>query len=303
MLKSKGIYFALSTAIISGLAIFFNKFAVKAIGKDPYQFTTLKNLVVALGLALIVLSPKVLPKLKNLTKGGWLFLFSIAVVGGSVPFLLFFKGLSLASSTSAAFIHKTLFVWVTFLALIFLKEKVTKLQFFALGCLLAGTWLLDGFSSMNFGRAELYILLATLLWSGEYIIAKKALKNIDSLVLAWARMFFGVIIMFGFLSLTGRMGGIFDFGYSGIAWLILSCLLLFGYVTTWYKALKYEKATVMTCVLVFGSLITTMLNSVFVSHALSVEKILGGLIIGLGILAFNRAKSPCYQRELKLIRL
>ena len=48
----------------------------------------------------------------------------IGVIGGSVPFILFFNGLAMASAPSAAFIHKTLFVWVVLLAVPFLGERL-----------------------------------------------------------------------------------------------------------------------------------------------------------------------------------
>ena len=97
----KGFYLVLGTALISGLANFFNKFGMKALGKDAFQYTTLKNVVVALILTLIVLTPFIFKKLKKLVRKDWLKLSLIGLVGGSIPFLLFFKGLSLTSPVSA----------------------------------------------------------------------------------------------------------------------------------------------------------------------------------------------------------
>ncbi len=295
MFKSKGIYYALITAVISGFSIFLNSFAVKAVGKNPYQFTTLKNLVVAFVLILVVLSPQIFGSFKKISKRDWLNLIIIGVIGGSIPFLLFFKGLSLASSTSAAFIHKTLFIWVAFLAAGFLKEKVTKLQLFALTALLFGTWFLDGFSSFNFGLAEGLVFVATLFWSLEYVIAKKVLEKISPLVVAWARMFFGVIIMIGFLLVSGNFKGMFALKISQLPWLVIPSVLLLSYVVAWYTALKHEKATVVTSVLVLGSLITTALNTIFVSHSFTAEKMLWCLIMALGVVVFNLAGNLKYQ--------
>jgi uncharacterized membrane-anchored protein len=46
-MKNKGIYFALAAAVISGFAVFLNKFAGKAFG-DSGVFTTWKNIPVAI---------------------------------------------------------------------------------------------------------------------------------------------------------------------------------------------------------------------------------------------------------------
>lgn len=176
----KGFYLVLGTALISGLANFFNKSGMQALGKDAFQYTTLKNIVVALILTLIILTPFIFKKLKALNKKDWLKLSLIGLIGGSIPFLLFFKGLSLTSPVSASFIHKTLFIWVAILALPILKEKLSKLQFVALGVLFVGNIIFNGFSGLTFGYAEILILIATLLWSLENVIAKIALKSIDS---------------------------------------------------------------------------------------------------------------------------
>ena len=48
----------------------------------------------------------------------------VAVVGGSVPFVLFFEGLARAEATQAAFIQKTLVVWVALLAVPLLHERL-----------------------------------------------------------------------------------------------------------------------------------------------------------------------------------
>ena len=101
----KGLIFVLFTAVISGVSVFVNKFAVQSVG-NSHVFTTGKNLFVALVLSLFIFSPFIVNKLKSIKKNEWVKLVVIGFVGGSIPFLLFFKGLSLATSTNAAFIHK-----------------------------------------------------------------------------------------------------------------------------------------------------------------------------------------------------
>ena len=68
----------------------------------------------------------------------WLALLAVAVVGGSVPFVLFFEGLARAEATQAAFIHKTLVVWVVMLAVPLLRERVGPPHALAVALLIAG---------------------------------------------------------------------------------------------------------------------------------------------------------------------
>ncbi|OGY46139.1 MAG: hypothetical protein A3J62_03630 [Candidatus Buchananbacteria bacterium RIFCSPHIGHO2_02_FULL_38_8] len=286
----KGIYLVLITAVISGFANFFNKFVMQAVGKNAFQYTTLKNVVVALILSLVILSPMILSKLKKLSAKDWGKLALIGLIGGSFPFLLFFKGLSLTSAVNASFIHKTLFIWVAILAWPVLKEKITKLQFLALGLLLFGNIIFEGFKGFSWGYAESLILIATLLWAIENVIAKIALRQLDSTVLAWGRMFFGSIILLGFLAVTDNTASLFTLNFSQIGWILLVSAFLTGYVLTWYAALKKLPATIVTCFLVLASPITTFLNSAFVTHQLKGQNIWGAIIIVSAILLFWRLK-------------
>ena len=114
--KTKGIYLALITALISGVAIFINKFAVDAI-HPPLVFTAMKNAGVGLFIiGILLLTPK-WKLIKKLTKREIIYLISIGIIGGSIPFYLYFTGLSQIPAINAAIIQKTLVFWVTLVAI------------------------------------------------------------------------------------------------------------------------------------------------------------------------------------------
>ena len=189
MKNKKGLWLVIGTAIISGVSIFINKFGVQGI--DSSLFTGAKNLMVAVFLFSIIILAKDFKKLKQLKGKEWAKLSLIGLLGGSIPFLLFFKGLQLTTASQGSFIQKTMFVWVGILALIFMKEKLDKGIAIGAVLLLAGSFLLLQMNHFTFGTGDLLILGATLLWSIETIISKQALKTIDSKVVAFGRMFFG----------------------------------------------------------------------------------------------------------------
>ena len=296
----KGIYLVLITAVISGLANFFNKFGLEALGKDAYQYTALKNIIAAIILSLLVLTPLIWPKLKKLNSGDWLKLLAIGLIGGSLPFLLFFKGLSLTSAVSAAFIHKTLFIWVAVIAWPLLKEKLTRIQLLALVILLGGNFIFGGFKFFSWGYAQTLILMATIFWAVENVIVKKTLRKIDSLVIAWGRMFFGSLILINFLVFTGNTAGLMDINLSQFFWLALVGLLLTGYVISWYSALKKLPVTVVASFLVLASPITAFLNSAFITHKLSSQNIFGAIVILIGVLLFWKMGEKFKTQNAKL---
>lgn len=275
-----GITLALSTAIISGFSNFIAKVSVTAL-KDATLFTFLKNSIVAVLLIGLVLSLGKIKELKALNKRSWIKLLAIGVIGGSLPFILFFTGLSMTSALTASFIHKTLFVWVAILAIWFLKEKVTKLQIGALVLLLGGTLLLGGFQNFHFGKGEIMILAATLLWAVENIIAKKVLAEVSSLTLASARMVFGSVILLAVVAWQGKIGLMTSLSPKQWLWTLIPAVLLFGYVLTWYTALKHAPATVVASFLVPATFITTLLSTIFLKTPLTSLNNLSGILFAV----------------------
>lgn len=284
-LLQKGALLALVTALISGVAVFINSFGVKQV-PDPFVFTTTKNLLVALTLGALILLPASWNELKLLTRRQWLSLAVIGMVGGSVPFLLFFYGLKEATAPSAAFIHKTLFIWVAILAYPILKERLGKLQLVALAVLVLGQLVLVGRPSQwALGRAEFFVLLATLLWAVEAIIAKKVMSDVSARVAALGRMGFGAVIMLAFLASTGRVEALVAMTGVQWMWVAITSVFLLGYVVSYYGALKHAPVTVVASVLVLGSVITSLLHAMFNARTYTPEQVVGfGLIIAASAL-------------------
>src|SRR4030042_1367097 len=101
----RGILLAFLTALISGVSNFYNKIALTQTG-DPLVFTTLKNSLVGLFLLPMIFSDcKALNFKKSVKKYGF-GLLAIAIIGGSLPFALYFTGLNSTSASVASFIHK-----------------------------------------------------------------------------------------------------------------------------------------------------------------------------------------------------
>jgi drug/metabolite transporter (DMT)-like permease len=259
MNKNKGYLLVLATAIISGVSIFVNQFGVKII--NPDIFTGLKNIVVAIILLCLIFWFKEWKLLVKLKIKEWLTLILIGLIGGSIPFLLFFKGLAATSGASTSFIHKTLFIYVIVLAALFLKEKISKNLVIGASLLLLGNMLLlKIFNGFQFGYGELLVLFATLFWATEQIISKKVLQNISPKIVAWGRMFFGFLFIFIFWMVTGQVQLLGGLDVGQLSWVWITAVFLLGYVLTWYSGLKYIKVSTAACILSLGAPITSLLE-------------------------------------------
>jgi drug/metabolite transporter (DMT)-like permease len=259
MNKNKGYLLVLGTAIISGVSIFINQFGVKVVNSNI--FAGLKNVVVAVILLCLIFWFKEWKLLAKLKIKEWLTLVLIGLVGGSIPFLLFFKGLALTGGTMTSFVHKTMFVYVIILAILFLKEKVNKNLVIGASLLLLGNMLiLKIFGGFQFGYGELLVFFATLFWAVEQIISKKALENISPKVVAWGRMFFGFLFIFVFWGATGQIKLLGSLDVGQLSWVWITAVFLLGYVLTWYAGLKYIKVSTAACILSLGAPITSLLE-------------------------------------------
>lgn len=297
--RATGIALALVTAGISGFAVFLNGYAVKRFD-DATAYTTAKNGVAALILLLLAL-----PTLRSPVQTGrpaprprsrrdWFGLILVGVIGGSVPFVLFFEGLARASSTEAAFIHKTLVVWVALLAVPLLHERFTWLHGAAIALLVLGQAVLVGEAgTIAVGQGEVMIFAATVLWSVEVVLVKYLLRSLAAPTLAAARLGIGTLLLVGFVLLSGRTGQITGYGASQWGWVLLTGIVLSAYVATWYAALARAQAIDVTAVLVLAAIVTALLNAGFEDAPIDAVG-LGLIALGGGLIAL-RTLRPAYR--------
>jgi len=290
----QGVSLALLAAVISGFAVFTNGYGVRAFG-DPAVYTAAKNLVAAAVLAgalLVTLTARrrgragpgrAVPALTR-PRGWaqWAGLGVVAVIGGSVPFVLFFRGLAAAGSPHAAFIQKTLVVWVALLAWPLLRERIGRWHVAAIALLAGGQLVLGGgMAGAGASTGTGLILAATLLWSAETILAKRLLASLSPLTVGAARMGGGAALLIGYVLAVTRWGQLAAIGPRQWAWAAATGLILAGYVAAWLAALARARAVDVTAILVFGALVTAALQAAAGGVA--------GPPLGLGLVAVGCA--------------
>ncbi|MBN1940742.1 MAG: DMT family transporter [Candidatus Diapherotrites archaeon] len=276
----KGYFLVLLTAIVSGFSIFLNKFAVA--DANPFVFTALKNIIVAVFLFSLILLLKDFPAIKSLPRKNWLKLALIGLVGGSIPFLLFFYALQSTAALNAGFIHKSLFVFASLFALVFLKEKLGKKFLAASALLLASNFFLFNLVS-QFTAADFLILLAVMLWAAENVISKHALRELSGRTVAFGRMFFGSLFLLAFLAATSQLQFAFEMNTEQFQWLLITAVPLFLYVLTFYSGLKHIPVSHATALLMLGQPVTLLLSMLFFNTALSFNHAIGIVLAVSGI--------------------
>jgi len=257
----KGILLALIASVISGIAIFYSKISVTKI--DPLILTTSRNMVAAM---LLVIGYWLLGKrqeIKTIKKNDLIKLSFIGIFGGGIPFFLFFTGLKMVDTALIAnLIQKTLFIWVGLLAMIFLKEKLNWKYWLSFLLVFFANFYFAKLP-LKFGKGELMILTATLLWSVENIIAKKVLKNISSELAGLFRMVIGSLLLLLSVLFTGKLNILLAINNQQLAIILVGGTILSFYVFFWYKAIKYAPVSLVTLVLTFSVVVGNILNGTF----------------------------------------
>jgi drug/metabolite transporter (DMT)-like permease len=266
---SKGLFFALFAAFISGFSIFLNKILIVK-GIQPLPLNIIKN-----SIALLIISITLLKLNKSkfpLNSQIWRNLIIIGILGGGIPFILFFEGLKMIPAINAALIHKTLFIWVGIFAFLFLKEKISQFQLIGYLLIFGSNFLINDSKNIGFESGEILILTATILWSLENILSKTVIAKTGSLIICWSRMFFGLILLFVFSLMTNQTSAIFTLNINQLTVLFVSGVMLAFFVMSFYKSLEYLPVSLSTAILVLSTVITNMLTTVFITRQFPINE-------------------------------
>ncbi len=293
--ESLGTTLALLTAIISGFAIPINKIFVSEL--DPVIFTAIRALVVGI-IFFFLASAQTKFHFKKIKKVSWKWLIAIGIIGGGLAFLFYFTGLSFTTAGRAAFLHKTLPIYVTIFAFIFLKEKVGRKQGLALLVMLIGTFILMSahinpatfWTDPSFG--DLLVLLGTILWGVENTIARYAmLKEESNWIVSFARMFIGGIFLFAIAFSLGKAGMLLTLSPQQIVNVIISTGILFGYVFSWYWSIRLINVSKAAALLLLSPVISLILGVIIFGEPVPMLQLIGSALILIGAAFVVRIKS------------
>lgn len=253
---------AVAAAAISGLSIYVNSLGVGSVIKDATLYTTLKNAVVGV----IVLIPLVFlaserRQFARLSARQWLWLVALAVVGGSVAYVLFFEGLRLTTASTGSLINHLQFAFVALLAIAFLRERMPALAWAGVALLVLASFLGVRFDAMRFGEGALLVLASTVMFAGGFVIAKHLLNGLSVQAVMAAKMTGGAIILAAYAALTGHLRPLSHLSIVQWEWVVLTGIILFAFTATILLAIRHAPVTAVLAIGAAAPLITLALQS------------------------------------------
>lgn len=275
-----GYLFAGLNAIISGFAIYINSLGVKLFS-DSTLYTTLKNAVVGVALLIpFLLFARKRDELRRLKPREWGWLVLLAIIGGSVPYALFFRGLQLTTPVTSSLLNHAQFLLVALLALVFLGERVGIWVWAALAVLLVGVSYGTNLNAIQWNEGALLVALSTVFFAAGFVLAKRLLTSVSTTTVMAAKMTLGSLFLFIYVGMTGHLSAITTL--SATQWLYAAAtgLILLAFTVTAFVALRHATATAATAIPAAAPIITTAL----VALAAGQIKITQTTAIGLALM-------------------
>ncbi|MGO9310916.1 MAG: EamA family transporter [Spirochaetia bacterium] len=280
----RGYLLAALNMVISGVAIYVNSLGVKMFA-DSTLYTALKNAVAGIALLLpLAISPQNRTRFIRLAPAEVLLLVLVALIGGSVSYALYFRGLQISTPVTASLIDHTQFLFVAVFAALFLRERFGPAVWAALGVLLVGLTLGVSVSAVRVDSGLIFISAATLLFAGDFVLMKHLLRSVSPLIVMTFKMSLGSLLLFAYVAASGRL--VLIRGLSPVQWdfVLVTGLILLAFTATSVLGLRGASATAVTAIPAGAPIITTALVLVSSRSAIPTSRWLGLSLVLLAVL-------------------
>ncbi|MFP4369197.1 MAG: DMT family transporter [Candidatus Kapaibacterium sp.] len=232
-------------------------------------------------------------KVKRLEKKDILTLLILGILNVPVNQLLFFTSVHMTTAPNVALAYALSPAFVYVIAAIFLKEKSSFLKLSGIFLAFAGTFLIifnRGFDlSSEYFLGNILILIASFSWALYTVIGRNISRKYGAVNSTAMSMIIGYILYLPiFLILPQQV----DLSIiEPVHWVQLVYLGLFtsvvGYALWYFGLTKIDAGRVA----VFNNVqpvLTTILSMIFLSYTISIEFVIGGVLIITGVIITQR---------------
>jgi len=215
---------------------------------------------------------------KNILKvdgRSFLVMLASATIGGGLSFVLGYMGLKLSTAINFAFLCQTSVVFSVIMAYYMLKEPLNRNKIVLILILVSGSYLVSTSGKLIIpGIGDIYILLATLLFSFGVITTRIAVRKITPILYAVYRSFFSGVFVILLLIPTGKFS--FDIQWFWVA--IVGMFIAVGTIAMG-KTLEVASASYLNMMQMSIPVLTAVLAFFFLGETMNLIQMLGATII------------------------
>jgi|SRR5690554_74134 len=190
-----------------------------------------------------------------------------------------------STATQATLLTNLSPIWVGIGAFFFLKDKPKRNFWIGTTFAILGMIMLVGFQTflrLNFNLAFGFAILSGMLYAVYMLVSKNILSEMD----VWNFMTISLLSSTVTLAILSFLLGEPFIGYSQLAWISLLIQGLICQLAAWLLisyATKHMRATRVSVSLLGQAVLTTILASIFIKEAISMQMVAGGLLLLFGI--------------------
>lgn len=219
-----------------------------------------------------------------------LWLILIGAIFFSLDLFFWNTAILLTSAATATLLANNAPIWVGLISLVVFRERLAPKFWYGLLLALIGLNVLIGlkaWQSMTFNNGDLLAILASFFYALYLLFTVESRKRVDTIPFMTFSILFMVVLLF-FANLY--MGNSFG-GYSSKTWYSLWGLGLVSHFGGWVAinyALGHLKGTNVSVTLLSQSVITALLAIPILGEVLSMNQLIGGLLVLSGVYIVNR---------------
>ena len=212
------------------------------------------------------------------------------IIGISLAMLLYYASLSKTSILNAVLIAHAQPIFIIILAYIFLREKMSKFDWFGgiiilISAIFVTSRSWDNLISLKFGNiGDLLAVIVTLLWASAAVVAKKYLMKLDSSVIAFYRFFFGFIPLGVYLLFIN------EFSINSAYQIILGVVIGLGTIF-YYEGLKRIKTAQVGFLELSSPLYASIFAFFLFGEAVTSLQLLGIALLFIGVYLLSKKEN------------
>lgn len=259
---------------------------------SPVNLTIMRLFsVCAIFLLCIVVAPK---KFTKIQKKDYLPIFLLGFFGVVIYHLGLNYGEQEITASAASLIIATIPVIMVILAVIYLKEKITRKITIGIILSFVGVIIISVFGTVHaslkidYFLSAIAVFIAALVGAGYSIAGKKLLERYSALSLTVYAFLFGSLGLLPFIrpSLFTEVAAMSVTGWSAVLFLAIFPTVI-GYVL-WYVALEVRTASEIGASLYFVPVLSTIISYFMLHENITWMFIVGGVLVIAGLLLVNR---------------
>jgi drug/metabolite transporter (DMT)-like permease len=291
----KGLIYSLLFSLFWSLEILIDKIALKTGGvKNASSYALQVTLASAIFLtAYILLRERHLLKIETISKHLGSFLLLGVLISAAT--LLGMWGLKLSTSINYGFLVKSTIIFVPIFAVLFLKDRLSKVDIGLILAFLAGLYLLSVGGQGFIPRFGDILIIATAICYAAATVYQKSLGKINARLVSWGRMSFPFPFVLAYVLITA---GASVLHLEPILYVVLSAISSVLCVLFLSLAIQDAPATYVSMISMSVPVLNTAFGYLFVGETLTPIKALGAaIILGAGTFLMVQQKRESGKRE------